>query len=106
MTVILTPQTIVVSIATLFALYKGVCWVLDRYQIGEKRKEYALMREANQALMREVIRTAHKESIAAGAIDEDELEHIENVYAIYSALGGNGTGARWMDELRNLPRRA
>ena len=63
------------------------------------------MQEANKALMRDLIRRTHSEAKAANYIDEDELEHIENVYSIYHDLGGNGTGDRWMEELRKLPRK-
>ena len=52
------------------------------------------MKEANKNLMREVIRTAHKEHINDDVIDEDELEHIEHVYQTYHLLGGNGTADR------------
>lgn len=101
----LTGQTIVLSTATLWALYQCICWVMDRYQIGEKRKEYFLIKESTKATMREVIRNTHKDAIKAGSIDEDELQHIEEVYAIYHSLKGNGTGDRWMKEIRELPRR-
>ena len=101
----LTGTTIVVSAATLYSLYQAICWILDRYHIGEKRKEYYLMKEANKNMMRELIRTAHKDAITARVIDEDELEHIESVYETYHALGGNGTGDRWMRELRSLARK-
>ena len=101
----LTGGTIVLSAASLWALYQCICWIMDRYQIGEKRKEYFLMKESNKMLMREVIRNAHKEAIEAGFIDEDELGHIEEVYAIYHKLKGNGTGDRWINEIRQLPRK-
>ena len=101
----LTGGTIVISAATLWAIYQAICWVMDRYHIGEKRKEYYLMKESNKALMRDVIRNAHREAIMDGSIDEDELEHLEEVYSIYHALNGNGTGDRWMNELRSLPRK-
>ena len=101
----LTGGTIVISAAAIWALYQAVCWILDRYHIGEKRKEYFLMKESNKVLMREVIRNAHKEATAAGYIDEDELGHIEEVYSIYHASKGNGTGDRWIHEIRQLPRK-
>lgn len=101
----LTGTTIVVSAATLWALYQGICWIMDRYQIGEKRKEYYLMKEANKMMMRELIRNAHKEAKEEGCIDEDELGHIEEVYSIYHNLKGNGTGDRWIDEIRKLKRK-
>jgi hypothetical protein len=60
--------------------------------------------EAQMNMMRELIRTSHRDAVAAGWIDEDELEHVEKVYSVYHALGGNGTGDRWMAELRQLRR--
>lgn len=101
----LSGQTIVFSAASLWALYQAICWILDRYHIGEKRKEYYLMKEANKAIMRDLIRRTHNEAVDANEIDEDELEHVENVHSIYHDLGGNGTGDRWMEELRKLPRK-
>lgn len=101
----LTGETIVVSASVLWALYQCICWVLDRYQIGTKRKEYYLMKEANKLMMREVIRNAHIEAITNGFIDEDELQHLEEVYHIYHSLNGNGTGDRWIQEIRNLKRK-
>lgn len=97
-------QTLVVSIAGLFAVYKAICFILDRYGIGRKRQEYILLARSNQQLIRELIRNAHKQFIPKGQIDQDELEHIEQVYQIYHQLGGNGTASRWMDELRGLKR--
>lgn len=101
----LTGTTIVVSAATLWTIYQGICWIMDRYHIGERRKEYYLMREANKVLMREAIRTAHRDAMAANYIEEDELEHVEEVYSVYHSLKGNGTGDRWMQEIRQLERK-
>ena len=97
-----TSQSIVVSVATLWALYQAVCWVMDRYKIGKKRKDYHLLQKSNKLIMRQIIRNAHEEALAAGYIDEDELEHLEEVYALYKRLNGNGTGDRWMKEIRKL----
>lgn len=44
--------------------------------------------------MREIIRTAHRDFTKAGCIDEDELEHIEQVFSVYTKLNGNGTAKR------------
>lgn len=105
MTFEVTGTSVIFLTATIWALYKGICWVMDRYRIGEKRKEYYLLKESNKLTMREFIRNAHKQGIAAGYIDEDELEHIEEVYSTYHALKGNGTGDRWMKEIRELKRK-
>lgn len=94
----------VAAILAAFSLYQAVCWLLDRYNVGEKRKERKLLIEALMNMMRELIRTAHKDAISQGFIDEDELEHVEKIYNVYQALGGNGTGDRWMEELRQLRR--
>ena len=104
MVIQLTSQSVVISAATLWALYKAICWVMDRYKIGEKRKEYLLLQKSNKLVLRQIIRDTHKEALAAGYIDEDELEHLEEVYTLYKKLNGNGTGDRWMKEIRKLKR--
>lgn len=101
----LTGQTIVISVATLYALYQALCWILDRYNIGQKRKEYRLMQQASKNMMRQIIRYSHKQYKAAGVVDEDQLEHIEQVYQVYHQLGGNGTADRWIKQLRDLKRK-
>ncbi len=63
------------------------------------------MQAANKNMMRQLIRQAHKEFTAEGAIDEDQLQHIQQVYQVYHALGGNGTADRWINELRDLKRK-
>lgn len=93
------------ALAAMFALYQSICWLLDRYKIGAKRKEHSLLMSAQMNMMRELLRTTHKDAMQDGYIDEDELEHVEKVYHVYHELGGNGTGDRWMEELRRLPRR-
>lgn len=65
--------------AAILALYQSVCWLLDRYQIGSRRKQRALLMSAQMNMMRELLRSMHREAKAAGSIDEDELEHIEKV---------------------------
>lgn len=63
------------------------------------------MKMASVNLMREVIRSAHKDALKDGFIDEDELEHVEKVYECYHELGGNSVADRWIDELRKIERR-
>ena len=92
------------AVMAAFTLYQSVCWLLDRFQIGEKRKQHALLMSAQMNMMRELLRSAHKEAQQQGSIDEDELEHIEKVWQTYHSLGGNGTGDRWIQEIRALPR--
>ena len=104
MVIQLTGQAVVVSAATLWALYKAICWVMDRYEIGKKRKEYHLLQKSNKLILRQIIRDTHREALAAGYIDEDELEHLEEVYALYKKFKCNGTGDRWMEEIRELKR--
>ena len=97
-------QTIFISVSVLYALYQAICWIMDRYNIGGKRKQYKLMQQANKNMMRQLLRNAHKQFVAQGCIDEDELEHIEQVYQTYHQLGGNGTANRWISQLRDLKR--
>lgn len=105
MVIELSLANVIAAISITYGVYQSICWLLDRYHIGEKRKEYQLIKESNKVLMREVIRSAHIEYMAQDWIDEDELEHLEKVYALYHNLKGNGTGDRWMKELRELPRK-
>ena len=100
----ITYASVLGAIGTAFAAYKAVCFVMDRYGIGERRKESKLMRDGMRNMMRELIRQAHSNYHSRGWIEEDELEHIEKVNETYRSLGGNGTAARWMKELENLPR--
>lgn len=53
-------------ITTLFALYKAVCFVMDRYSVGDKRKMIKANMEGTRNSMREIIRIAHHDHIAAG----------------------------------------
>ncbi len=104
MTIELTGQTLVISLSSVIAIYKFLCYLSDRYELTKRAKEYQLLKVANKNLMREVIRTTHRDAMAARKIDEDELEHVEQVYDTYSKLGGNGTAQRWIDEIRQLKR--
>lgn len=94
MVIELNYESIVAAISTIFAIYKAICWLMDRYEIGQKRKENKLMRLGSVNLMREIIRTAHREALTQGYMDEDELEHVEKVYEVYHALGGNSVADR------------
>lgn len=67
---------------------------MDRYDIGAKRREAKLMRQATMFLMCEIIRSAHQDCTLEGYVDEDNLQHIEKTYEVYKALGGNGTAER------------
>ena len=31
-------QTVFISVSVLYALYQAICWIMDRYNIGAKRK--------------------------------------------------------------------
>ena len=104
MTLEISFATILGAAAIIWGAYQGVCWILDRYNVGKRRKESKLLRDANRNMMRELIRASHHEFLGKGYIREDELEHIEKINETYHQLGGNGTAARWMTELRNLPR--
>ena len=104
MVIELTGQTLVISLSSILAIYKFLCYLSDRYGLTKKAKEYQLMKIANKNLMREVIRTTHKDAMKEKKITEEELEHIEQVYDTYSKLGGNGTAQRWIEEIRSLKR--
>lgn len=94
-----------IAVSTVFTVYKGICWILDRYEVGKKRKLSKALATASRNNMREILRINHHQYAEIdGFITEDSLEHIEQVYDTYHCLGGNGTATRWMNEMRQLPR--
>ena len=97
-------EALIGALGSIWAFYKGLCWLADRYNWGQKRKEEKLFKQANMNMMKEIIRLEHRDFMRQGWVDNDELEHIEKVYELYHALGGNGSGTRMMDDLRKLPR--
>lgn len=99
-----TYEELVAALGSIWALYKALCYIADRYNIGQKRKESKLLKQANMNMMKEIIRLEHKDFMRQGWVDSDELEHIERVYELYHELGGNGSGTRMMEDLRKLPR--
>lgn len=94
MTFTIDAETLGIVIAFLGSVYKAITYLLDKYKVGSKRKENQLIKMGYKNMQREIIRTAHRDFTKAGSIDEDELEHIEQVYEIYHSLGGNGTAKR------------
>ena len=100
-----TYEGVVAAVTSLWVLYKAVCFIMDRYHLGENRKRKWLMEKGMCNLMRETIRQAHQSYTTAGYIEEDELSHIEKVWNVYHSLGENGTADRWMQEIIALPRR-
>ncbi len=99
-----TYEALFGALGSLWAFYKALCWIADRYNIGQKRKEAQLVKQSHVAMLRELIRLEYKEDMRQGFVDSEELEHVEKLYELYHSLGGNGTATRWMEELRNLPR--
>lgn len=73
----------------------------------EKRKkdltDEALNKKANQALLRDRLRTLYKEYINQGWVDIDDKSNYSNMYDIYHALGKNGVMDEMCKQVLKLP---
>lgn len=49
------------------------------------------------------IRERHENAMRHGWLHPNEKHVIERLYAAYHSIGGNGTGTRMIEEIRNLP---
>lgn len=49
------------------------------------------------------IRERHENAMRHGWLHPNEKHVIERLYAAYHSIGGNGTGTRMIEEMRNLP---
>ena len=102
MTLQINLQTIIFAVGILWGLYKGICYIADRYGWGKKRQDTQLYKEADMVIMREIIRWNYSDYVLKNIpIDADHLAHLEQVYDIYTKLGGNGSATRQIEELRN-----
>lgn len=57
-------------------------------------------------LLRGELREFHKRCMAEGKISDDDLGSFEEMYSVYHALGGNGVGTVWKNDLEKLERRS
>lgn len=49
------------------------------------------------------IRERHEKAMRHGWLHPNEKHVLERLYAAYHSIGGNGTGTRMIEEIRNLP---
>lgn len=49
------------------------------------------------------IRERHENAMRHGWLHPNEKHVLERLYAAYHSIGGNGTGTRMIEEIRNLP---
>lgn len=98
----LNLQTILFAAGILWALYQGICFLADRYGWSKKRQDVQLYKDADMVILREIIRWNYSDYVLKNIpIDADHLAHLEQVYDIYTKLGGNGSATRQIEELRN-----
>lgn len=91
----LISATVSVTVAFLFALAK------DGVNNNSKR-ERALEVGMRALLWRELCNIRERGS-AAGGLTAEEKHHLEDVYAGYHNIGGNGTGTSIFEEAMDLP---
>ena len=98
----LNLQTILFAVGILWALYQGICFLADRYGWSKKRQDVQLYKDADMVILREILRWNYSDYVLKNIpIDADHLAHLEQVYDIYTKLGGNGSATRQIEELRN-----
>lgn len=49
------------------------------------------------------IRERHENAMRHGWLHPNEKHVLERLYAAYHSIGGNGTGTRMIEEIRNMP---
>lgn len=47
-----------------------------------------------------------QKQVEQGYVTVDELDNMKGIYEPYKALGGNGTGETWYEEMNKLPRKS
>lgn len=82
----------------LTAVMGYVIWLLQNHK---KRKDDT--REALVILLRETIEWRHGLYIDRESLTREEYHDFENIWTVYSRLGGNGTGERMWNEIKTKP---
>ena len=81
----------------------GVAYKMLSRKLKEKVAEDEAVRDGVQALLRDRIIQACDHYSDKEAVTIHGLENIENMYAAYHALGGNGAVTKMVGEVRELP---
>lgn len=75
-----------------------VIWLLQNYK---KRKDD--IRDALVILLRETIEWRYTVYVSKETLTREEYHDFEGLWTVYSRLGGNGTGERMWNEIKNKP---
>lgn len=102
-------ETIIIAIISIFA--SGGFWSYMQYLAAKKERDKQIItKETVDNLLSASLCTLHsqlyklsKSAIKRGYITQVELDELENVYPVYHALGGNGTGTNLYNKARALP---
>lgn len=60
---------------------------------------------AMKLVLRVMMEDKHEKFMSQHFINSDELAEFREMYDVYHALGGNGRGSVWKDDLEKLERR-
>lgn len=102
-------ETIIIAIISIFA--SGGFWSYLQYLAAKKERDRQIItKETVDNLLAASLCTLHSqlyrlttEAIKKGYITQEGLDELENVYPVYHALGGNGTGTVLYKKARALP---
>lgn len=86
--------TVIVS-AVSTALMSYVIWYL---QTNQKRKQDN--DKATMVMMKFLLKYIHKEYESRDSITIDELEDYTEIYEVYHSKGGNGSGTRLFEDIK------
>lgn len=82
----------------------GLCtylvWFMQNHEKNKKNGDKAMM-----ILMRRELRELHDKHMKEGHISPHQLGEFEEIYDVYHALGGNGTGTVWKEDVEKLERK-
>lgn len=82
-----------------------VATLVSRAKSGVKEMEASS--KAQERGMRELLwgelKRMHSEAVEQGGLSIEDRRHLENTYAAYHGLGGNGTGTRLYNDAMNQP---
>ena len=102
-------ETVIIAAISIFA--SGGFWSYMQYLAAKKeRDKQVITKEMVDNLLAASLCTLHSqlyktttEAIRRGHIRQEELDELENVYPVYHALGGNGTGTTLYNKAKALP---
>ena len=69
----------------------------------EERATDEAVKMGMRALLWRELKNIHEQAVRQGGLTVADRKHLENVYAAYHGLGGNGTGTRLYMDAMNQP---